>query len=302
MAVPIVPTVTTIASEALAKAGHSNPSLGLTTRAEGVWMEEIKNDLAALFGGKKLKFLQAERVLVLTEGQSEYDEPTDFYSDLSKTLVFGQHTGTAQAGDTNKITLAADEDIDADTIIGREITTTIGTGLNQIGQVIAYNFSTKEATIHKNWDVVPDNTTGYMINDTQFDLIEKPIWELDQTTTPYQKNRPEFVFPLGDDDNGRFVLFPVPFRNDGTKVYALKQRYYVDLMRLDLSSTLMSTLYRRWRNLWIQGVVAKIMQDDDDSRAQAEEQKYRIALSQIIARETYGMDLSQMRSQVSDYT
>jgi len=45
MAAPTAPTLSSIVSEALAKAGYPIPSAALTTRASNQWMEEIKDDL-----------------------------------------------------------------------------------------------------------------------------------------------------------------------------------------------------------------------------------------------------------------
>jgi hypothetical protein len=253
-----------------------------------------------LIGAKKLEFLQTTRVLALTDGLSTYSQPTDFYSSLSIQLVDGDRQGTAQAGDTNKITLAATEDVSEADMIGKEIFTTGGAGANQVGQCIAYNTSTKEATISGTW-TSPDATTTYMVAIDYRRLTEKPIWELAWTDRPKITGMPTHYLPKGDADDGEFELYPVPNRDATGYVYAVKQMYYADLMELDLAGTLIGTLYKRWRNMWIQGIFAKGLESTEDPRTNREMSKYTGMLQAIAMRETYGSDLSNMRTTVSDY-
>ena len=60
----------------------------------------------------------------------------------------------------------------------------------------------------------------------------------------------------------------------------------------------MTTLYRRWRSLFIQGVKYKCLEDLDDNRQTQEAQKYRGDLNAMIVREAYGMDLSNLNISV----
>jgi hypothetical protein len=109
--------------------------------------------------------------------------------------------------------------------------------------------------------------------------------------------KPSFFYPKGDADNGEFVLYPKPYRVSGIP-YGMQLRYYCDLMRLDLAGTLMATLYRRWRNIFVQGVYIKALQDDDDDRFEKEERRYKMLLTNLISQETYGMDLSSLQTKV----
>ena len=300
MAAPTMPTSATIIEEGTKKVFRDTAPPDITTRA-GFWLEEIKNDLVALMGAKKLEFLQAARVLTLTDGLSTYSQPTDFYSALSMQIVDGSHQGTAQAGDTNKITLAASATMSEADMIGKEIYTTGGTGPNQVGQCIAFNTATKEATVNTTWGVTPDATTTYMVAAEYKNLTERPIWELAWTDRPTLKGKPTHYLPKGDADDGEFELYPVPYRDEAGHTYVIKQMYYADLMELDLTGTLIGTLYKRWRNMWIQGVFAKTLESTEDPRANREMQKYTGMVQAIAMRETYGNDISNMRVTVSDY-
>jgi len=71
--------------------------------------------------------------------------------------------GLAQDGDTNTITLnalASDED---DVYCGQIIFLRSGIGEDQASKVVTYDGTTKIATVDKNWYVVPDSTTGYVM-------------------------------------------------------------------------------------------------------------------------------------------
>ncbi len=71
--------------------------------------------------------------------------------------------GLAQAGTINTITLNVLASSTDDVYRGQIIFLRSGTGEDQIGTVIAYNGTTKVATIHRDWAVVPDTTTGYVM-------------------------------------------------------------------------------------------------------------------------------------------
>lgn len=300
MAAPTAPTLTTITTEGLKKSGITVPSAAQLTRAQDEWMNEIKNDIAVLFGGTKLEFLQSERVLALTDGLQKYSQPTDFHSDLSMQILDGSVQGTAQTGASTTITLAAASTISSVEMIGSEIVTTGGTGPNQIRQCTGYDTSTKIATISPAWTVTPTSNTTYMIVSAYNPLAPAPLWEMAKSVVVAEKGLPTAYLPTGDSDDGEIILYPTPYRNETGKVYVLRQRYYVDLMELDLAGTLAGTLYKRWRNIWIQGVYSKSLQDNDDTRAIAEGSKYNAMLKMMVAQETYGVDLSNLQIQVVD--
>ena len=298
MAAPAVPTATSIVTEALKRAGYSNPSSAQITRGEGEYMAEVKNDIFML--GKKLKPLYTASVLVLTEGRSRYSNPTDYASDMVMDVMYGSHVGTLQAGAAGSFTLSATESIGATSIIGKDLLITSGTGIGSMSQVVTYSDTTKAGSPSPNFTTAPANGSGYMIVDTYQPLIQKPDWEMGKIDNIVGQGRPLYYFPIGDADYGEFILKPAPYTSD-TTVYALRMKYYANLLTLDLAGTLQSTLYHRWRNLYTQGVLAKQLQDDDDNRADRENQKYIGLLQAMILRETYGMDLTNLQMNTSDY-
>ena len=298
MAAPTAPTLTSLVTEALKKAGYSSPSSSLLTRAKDEWMEEVKHDIWTR--AKKLKSLHTTSIMVTTNGQARYSMPTDFSSDMTMTLLDGNTTGTAQDGTVSTVTLASSETLGESDVIGKEILIYSGTGKGSFSQVTSYDSSTKVATVTPNFATAPTTGDEYMIVDTYYPLIQKPVWELDRTNYPSVRDRPTHFFPIGDSDYGEFILYPVPYRNS-TKPWGIRLRYYANLLTLDLSSTLMSTLYQRWRNVWIQGVMVKALENDDDNRQLAVRDIYNNKLIELIMRETYGGDLSNLRCTIVDY-
>jgi hypothetical protein len=74
--------------------------------------------------------------------------------------------GTAQAGSSTTITLAAGDPAGANAYVDRAISIAGGTGVGQSRFVTAYSSTTKVATVHRAWDVTPDGTSQYAIGDT----------------------------------------------------------------------------------------------------------------------------------------
>ena len=85
----------------------------------------------------------------------------------SKLLVVNRdaadESGTAQAGASTTITLAADESAMDDAYNGKTIKITGGTGSGQIKTISDYVGSTKVATVDSSWSSNPDNTSTYEI-------------------------------------------------------------------------------------------------------------------------------------------
>jgi hypothetical protein len=81
--------------------------------------------------------------------------------------------GTAQAATSTSITLASSEPSTTNFYVGRQITIVAGTASGQARFVTAYNGSTKVATVHRAWDVIPDVTSQYTIDS----LIETDAYQ-----------------------------------------------------------------------------------------------------------------------------
>lgn len=294
MSIPSAPTLRQLVTEGLNKGGESSPSSSLISRAETYWIEEIKNDIWNLC--KKPKLLHITAYGIFNQGQSKYSNPTDFSSDLSLTILDGSVRGTAQGGSSSTITLAADDASTEDSIIGKEILILSGTGAASWSQVISFSASTKVATVSPNFTTAPASGSGYMIVDREYPVSSKPVFQYDEVRKTSQKGIADEFYPIGDEDYGEFILNKAP-----DKVYGARLRYYANIMRIDTASTHMSTIYQRWRSIFVEGIAFKQLDDNDDEGADVAERRYRDKLFNLISRETYGMDISQLRDRVTDY-
>jgi hypothetical protein len=299
MAAPTAPTLVSITTEGLKKAGYSSPSTPQLTRAQDEWMEEIKQDIWE--EAKKLKSLMKTAIYITTEGLDRVAMPADYSSDMTMKLLDGSVTGTAQSGAVGSITLeATDTSLESDLKKKKGILVYSGTGKGSYSQITAYNTSTKVASVSPNFNTAPVNGDGYMLVDYDPPIKQKPVWVYDDGEPTTEVGEPRFYFPTGDDDNGEFILSPKPFRESGIP-YGIQFRYYADLTRVDLASTLMTTLYRRWRSLFVLGVQAKALDAKDDKRADKKIRSYHVRLGVLVTREEYGMDINDLQMQVTDY-
>ena len=82
------------------------------------------------------------------------------------------HEGTAQAGDTNSITLADTASNIDDAYNDMYIEITEGTGKGQVRKIADYAGSSREATVDSNWDTAPDATSKYRIFETKLVLAD----------------------------------------------------------------------------------------------------------------------------------
>ncbi len=92
-------------------------------------------------------------------------------------------TGTAQAGFTNTITLDAGASAVDGFYNGFVIRLTGGTGSGQIRQIIAYDGTTKIATVSYNWGTQPDNTSVFRVS--KGCVFEKSPFEILQCRRPF---------------------------------------------------------------------------------------------------------------------
>jgi hypothetical protein len=261
MSVPSAPTLNEICSEGLQKGGYATGTTQYTAmlaRANTTWIQEINNDIYTM--SKELKTLQKTYPHITVLNRSRYIMPSDYQSNLKFTLLDGTHYGTATAGAATTITLAAAEDITEADILGKYVVITGGTGPNQIAQVTAYSETTKIATIfaetiNGQWTTTPSTNSTYLICDEVDDLEYRSISEKDLAYDT-QRSGPVAYILAENETYGEFQLWPSPYRSDtGQTVFVVLQRYFANIMLLDSAGTLMSLLYRRWRNVFIQGIL-----------------------------------------------
>jgi len=288
-AAPAVPTAATLVTEGLKKAGYSSPNATLIARATDYFLEEIKQDIWLL--GKRLKSLQAEHVEVLTPGISRYDFPSGASSVGTAKILYGDEEDDVQDGAAATVTLDAEEDEGEDELEGKEILIYSGTGKGELAQIYSYDEDTLIATVSPAWTTQPITDDTYVIIDQYTPLEIEPVTHFNEIQAPHAPGRPAIMYPVGDENlYGYYHLYPVP---DEDHYYGLHMIYYLNLLTLDLASTRMTTLYQRWRNLWIQGVKARQLENDDDSRASNEMARYYNMIKDTVSLETYGRTVKQ---------
>ena len=292
MAAPSNPTLAQIVSEGLAKGGELSPSSSLTAEAN-TWMEEIKNDIWKRVKG--LKFLQTTSYGIFRRGQSRYSNPTDFASDLSLTLLDGSISGTAQGGAPDNIILGAADQSTEDQLIGKLIVVTSGTGLASASQIVGFDSTTKQADVVPNFTTAPASGSTYLVIDREIDLDEQHVKKSDEQSQ-IGLGEPKYFYPQGDEDFGEFTLDCPP-----QKQYAARLRYYANIMKLDLDSTLMSTLYLNFRNLWLRGLEWRLWKKNNDDRVEQGKRDYEEELNLLQFGDAYGVDLHNMQQTVTDY-
>lgn len=293
MPIPANPLLSDLVLEGIKQAGENNPSAALVTRATNEWIEEIKNDIWML--AKKPKILHVTAYTTINMGQSRYAYPSDYSSDLTLTLLYGTGQGAAQGGSTNTIVLAA-SDKNTAAVIGKEILMLSGTSAGSFAQIVTYDPTTKTAGMVPNWATAPVSGDTYMIIDVEYPVETRPVFDWDARIKLIAPQLPQYIYPIGDDQQGYFIFNAPP-----DKTYGARLRYYADFSQVDSSSTLMSVIYRKWRNIFIEGIRQKKLNDENDDRGPDSLMRYQKNLMSLIYREIYGMDISNITDRVMDY-
>lgn len=274
MSIPSAPSISSIVTEALKRAGRTSPTATQISDATTHQFREVKADIMLV--APTHPYLETNATAYTVKGQQRYALPSDCNVPVSLALLMGPSdwTGTAQSGASSSITLANSLSVDAENLIGKFILLTGGTGAGQYRQCLAWNNTTKVWTTEIAWGTTPDSTTTYqIINETRNLWQSHDIKELDQNTSPFALGTPRTSFYHGDE----FYLYPTP----NLSTYGLLYRYYVDLDQLDDAGTVFLNLLREWRSLWIQGVAVKCMQRYDEDRYQSELMVYKAMLDML---------------------
>ena len=107
--------------------------------------------------------------------------------------LLGGRRNAAQAGASTTITLDASASSDANAYIGDDIYLLSGTGggprgTGQRRTIVAYNTSTKVATVQRAWDTIPDNTSVFVtLPQTGGNVL---LWNYGQVPSPSQSGVP----------------------------------------------------------------------------------------------------------------
>lgn len=259
MAAPTAPTQASIIREALNECN----SIEKYARARDEWFPQILRDVAS---PRDWKVLEATAVVLLTENKVTASLPSN-YSRWIRFVLYHGHSGSLQAGSTSSFTLAADEDVTEADAEGRYIITVSGTGASQYKVVGAYNATTKVGSPDSNFSSTLGVGTGYVIGTKQQELSQG-YWEDRELN-----NKP--AIPESWSEYAGEIVFNCP--PDSTVVAGLLD-YYVDIDLLDLTSSAMTDIYYRWRNILHWGICYRAWLERGDGRASLAEQKYQQAI------------------------
>lgn len=260
-------------TEALRRGGIVNPSAAQITAATDFQLREVAKDIH-LFAGP-LPSLLTTAVDTCVIGQSDYPWPTDADSIRSLVLLEAtdDFTGTAQAGGSTSITLAASFDQDEDEVRGKRVWIASGTGVDQINQITAYNNTTKVATVSTTWTTNPASGSAYRIATYHRKLWDrsKPF-DHDLQESPYVTGLPRYATMLG-----RNVWLNQP----PDRLYGLWFDYWQDIDRIDTAGSAYLRLIRDYFTIFLTGIAAKVMDRYDDDRAGGELAKYNALLANL---------------------
>jgi hypothetical protein len=301
MAVPTPPTLTSIVTEGLRQGGIFYPTASQLATYSGDPMEQLKNQLWQEL--KQAKPLMTFSYMVLTPGQSRYSCPSDYSSDMTMVIMTGLYTGNVSAATANTLTVPISPNgvYDINQVLGEDLVITGGTAVNSVSQIIGLvnnGNGTQTLTVYPNFQATGDATSTYMIVDNQYPCEQRHIAEYDLWHRANGIDRPRYFFPMGDEDYDEFI-FDVP--PDNVYQYCTRMRYTVNIMTLDLNSTLLATLYLKFREFWIYGIKSQVFMDNDDTRAPKSQEDRQAKLLSLIRSQQYGTDLHNFAQHVMDY-
>lgn len=291
MPAPSAPTKTTIVTEALKRSFNgASPETADITRGEDYGLEKVKRDIMNI--GRTWRPLLKTVYDITVIGVSHYANAADFDSNYSVGYMNGTHTGVlGTVTSTSIVDLAAAEDVTKAQAEGKWLLITSGTGVDQARVIDDYVVATKRATLASAFDTLPVTGDGYIVVDSINPLRDmKSLSLYDRFLHPGIAGTPTKFINVPNDTTGDLALYPVP-----SAVGGLQRRYYADLMLLDTSSTLYSTILRRWAGVFEQGVYVWKLGEDDD-RYQEQNQVYQDMLIALMANDLDGVDLEALRS------
>jgi len=264
-------------------------------------MEQLKNELWQAV--KQMKPLMTFSYMVLTPGQSRYSCPSDYSSDMTMVVMTGLYTGTVVSATSSTLVVSVSPNgaFNINQVLGEDLVITAGTAKNSVSQIIGLvnnGNGTQTLTVYPNFQATPDSTSSYMIVDNSWPCEQRHIAEYDIYHRSSGLDRPRYFFPMGDEDFDEFIFDVSP---DNVYVYCVRMRYFVNIMTLDLNSTLMSTLYQKFREYWIKGVRYQALADNDDTDAPAAKALRDQKLQELIMSQQYGTDLHNFAQHVTDY-
>lgn len=289
MAMPTQPTTTSICTEALTRyLNGATPTSADITRAGTYGFEKVKRDIMNL--GRSWKPLISTCYDLTVEGIPQYSNPADFEKDFSVGLMTADREGLLSAvASASSVTLEVDEDAIKTEVVGKLLLLTSGTYAKEAQFVSAYNSTTRVCTMETAFSGAPSVNDGYMIVNSIFDLYPLDLALYDQFQHFGKTDEPKRFTQIPDGSVGKLALKPIP-----DDVYGIHRRYYVDLMKLDTTSTLYNTILRRWAGVFEQGVYVWKLTEDDDRYA-AQNEMYQAMLMALMASDMEGFDPAALK-------
>jgi hypothetical protein len=294
MAAPSQPTKTTIVTEALTRFFNgATPEAADITRAEEYGLEKVKRDIMSI--GRTWRPLLRTAYDITIAGVSHYANPPDFDSNYSVGYMSGNHSGALDTvTSTSIVDLAAAEDITQAQAEGKWLLITSGTGVDQARIIDDYNTTTKRATMASAFTTLPVTGDGYLVVDSIYSLRDmKSIALYDRYQHPGISGTPARYINIPNDTTGDLALYPVP-----DSVGGLQRRYYADLMLVDITSDLYSTILRRWAGVFEQGVYVWKLGEDDD-RYPEQNVAYQSMLIALMANDMDGVNRKELKSAIT---
>lgn len=299
MSVPAVPTASSLVIEGLRQARIFNPSAAQIATYQNEVMEQLKNELWQEL--KQSKPLMTFSYMVLVPGQSRYSCPSDFSSDMTMVILTGLTTGMVVSATSNTLQVPASVGVlGIDQTLGKDLAIISGTASASVSQVVGVvnnNDGTTTLTVYPAFQATPDTTSQFMLVDTQWPVEADHMANFDKYRSS-GVDRPRKFYSMGDEDFDEFIFDVAP---DNNYPYVARMRYYVNIMTLDLNSTLMQTLYQKFREYWIKGIKFQALSDNDDTTAPQSDQERKEKLMNLINSQQYGTDIHTLRQHVEDY-
>lgn len=287
MSVPSHQTENNLATEGYKQYRISSPTSAQITRATTYFFDLIKQEMMNL--GREWAFLRKTAYLPCTVNVSKVQAPTDYAKLISAQVLDGTRRGTAQAGASTNLTLAA---ADAGTEAGTEgkwLVITGGTGSGQGRQIKDFNTTTKVATVDEAWTTTPSTDSTYLVADIHYPLVDRPVYRLDEIRLPNILGLPKTMYHEMDTTEGDFLFDYVP-----DSIYAIQARYYCDLRKLDTDTStnpLYAEILTLCSDLFIQGT--KVLLEQNDARALQDDAKFQQMLAKKASQYLYPNNSNQ---------
>lgn len=272
MAVPSNLTPTQIVTEALKWGGRTVPTSSQITDGLTLYMAAVKSDLHRV--APCHPSLLTQTTVPTQIGLSKYDWPVDAEEISSINLIDTRDetgwSGTAQAGSSSSITLAAGFDNAGIEMRGRYVhnTTPAVTGK---GQILTYNNTTKVAGLTTVDGTAFAAATPYMIEAMRWEVKKRTSYHMNAWEQSYELTRPKQMIMRGR--TGVFDKAP-------DRVYIMEWEYWAALDRLDDAGAVFLRHLREWNALYFQGIGIRVMTRFDEDRRNTETQIYNQMLAE----------------------